>query len=445
MSQSAENLFGTDGIRCQVGISPLTYDSLPLLGKAVGQWVYTKYGSKARILLGHDTRASVDFIKTSLQAGLLTYPLSVFDAQVISTPAICYLTQKNNLFDVGIIVSASHNPFQDNGIKIVDRLSGKLSLDDERAISRLFYNFSQMKPITSYTTLGSTTYFTQAVDSYIKHCSSFFPSDLLSGLTVAIDCANGALSTIAPAIFSKLGASLISIHNEPNGININDTCGALYPEQVQKAVLAHNADVGFAFDGDGDRVIAVSRNGIIKNGDDILALLIHHPVYQASSFIVGTEMSNYGFEQFLTKQNKKLVRTPVGDKYIAQTLEQTHGLIGGEQSGHIILRDYLASGDGIFTALRLIQALKQTNNWDMESFEKFPQVHVNVTIQEKKDLKKDPFASIIAQSNTQLKSGRLVVRYSGTENILRIMVEDEEFEHAQDIGNSLARVLAQFL
>lgn len=439
------SLFGTDGIRTTVGKQPFTFERLPLLGQAIGMWALEKYGAHPKIVLGHDTRLSCSFIKTSLQSGLLLHPVTIYDAQLASTPALCLLTQKKNMFDCGLIISASHNPHQDNGIKIIDARTGKLSSIDEQRITTLFNELINAPIAPTYANFGTTIFWPDAEQAYIDHVLSFFKPDFLAGKKIVLDCANGALSYLAPKLFALLGATIHSLHTTPNGTNINHACGALHPASVQDAVLQYGYDIGFAFDGDGDRIIAINKHGQIKNGDDILALLMQHPLYNASPAIVGTEMTNHGFEHYLTRHNKVLLRTKVGDKYVAQRLEQDKLLLGGEQSGHIILRDYLATGDAVFTALRLLEAIEITQNYAMDTFAHYPQVHINVPIHTKKDLGSQPLATLIEQSNAQLKSGRLVVRYSGTENLLRIMVEDHEIDHAQNIGTQLAHALEKEL
>jgi phosphoglucosamine mutase len=282
-------------------------------------------------------------------------------------------------------------------------------------------------------------------DNYIRHLRTFFNPLFLQGRKIVLDCANGATFELAPRIFTEFGATIIALHNKPNGTNINAHCGTLHPNDVQKAVMEHHADIGFAFDGDGDRVVAINHRGEIKNGDDILALLLDHPLYTTTSTVVGTIMSNHGLATFLSLRDIALERTPVGDRYIADYLVKNSLLIGGEQSGHIILRDYLDMGDGIFTALRILEVLIAHNNWEMSSFEKYPQLLINLPVAIKKELTSPSIAAIIAMGNNHLHQGRLVVRYSGTENVLRIMIEDSELTHAQHIGTVVSQALQKEL
>jgi phosphoglucosamine mutase len=437
------SLFGTDGIRGAVGTSPFTREQLPMLGSAFAQWAHETYGEHPRIIIASDTRQSCAFIKAALASGLLQYPVQLYDAGVISTPALCYLTQKTNMVDCGIMISASHNHYSDNGIKVIDARRGKISHEDEQRISELYATHTL--PEYPYQSLGSHYYLSDAAARYSVAVSAWFTPDFLQGKTIVLDCAHGALSALAPTIFEQVGATVIVLNNTPSGTNINEDCGALHPKSVQAAVQRYNADAGFAFDGDGDRVIAVSRSGEIKDGDDLLALLLDHPRYCTTPSVVGTDMTNQGFISFLRQRNISLIRTKVGDKYIAQSLEQQQLILGGEQSGHIIIRDYLDTGDGLFTALRVLEAMSITNNWYMKTFTKFPQLLISIPVAIKKDLSTPAIATIIEQGNAQLKSGRLVVRYSGTENVLRIMIEDNELSYVQQLGNYLSDALKQAL
>jgi len=435
------NLFGTDGIRTKVGTDPLTYTDIPRLGYAIACWATKKYGSPLRIILAHDSRNSGEWLCFSLTSGLILAPITVAYAQVLPTPAICNLLQWQDDLDLGIVISASHNAYQDNGIKIIDRITGKISQEDEETISALYHEHTP----PSYRTFGTLQVYTDATQDYVRNVSSMFSSHLLAHKKVILDCAHGATSTVAPAVFRAVGAEVIALHTSPNGTNINDQCGALHVEKLQNSIIKENADIGFAFDGDGDRVIAITNNGTIKDGDDMLALLTNHPTYQQEKTVVGTIMSNHGLDLFLQVQQKQLIRTPVGDKYIADYLQQHNGLLGGEQSGHIILNDYLPTADSIVTALRIIQIIRETDNWDLDTFTHYPQVLVNVPIGQKKNLQDPSIAAIIADYETQLNTGRLVVRYSGTENLLRVMVEDKEQQTAQRISSSLASTLQKEL
>lgn len=437
-----KNLFGTDGIRGPIGTYPFTFEALPHLGKAIGAWAQTLGGSPSNILLAHDTRISASWVKAGLAHGMLLHPINLFDAGVLPTPALLQLMQKNpQQFTCGIVISASHNPYHDNGIKIMSATTGKISLADELAITELFYAKVDEQKITSHNQFGSSTTKADAAQEYANAIINLVPKNFLKNKKIVLDCAHGATTSLAPAIFKALGADVIALHNQPNGTNINEQCGALHLEPLKHAVLAAQADIGFAFDGDGDRVIAVNNEGTIKNGDDLLALLSLHPLYKNQATIVGTVMSNKGLERFLAHQNKKLLRTAVGDKHIAHELEQKHLMLGGEQSGHIILRDYLATGDGIMAALRTAETLILTDNMSMATFTPYPQIVLNLRVAHQENLQLSPYREIIAQEEQRLTDGRLLVRYSGTEPVLRIMAEATSYDEAQQSALRLSERL----
>lgn len=433
--------FGTDGIRGHADGYPFTSKALFDLGCAIVTWAQKKYQKESpRILVGGDTRASFQRIKRDLLNGLLAYPSYVIDAGVISTPAIYQLMHFDSSIDVGIVISASHNPYHDNGIKIFCSGSGKLSTLDEIEITSLYEQFATYDHVT-LPLIGKHFLWMSATREYKKNLQELFPSGFLKGLTIALDCANGANSFIAADIFDSLGARIITINSSPNGYNINEHCGALYPEELQHTVHAYNADIGFAFDGDGDRVIAVNKYGVIKNGDDILFTLLKLPEYTDQKLVIGTTMSNQGLDVGLQQIGKKLIRTPVGDKYVSAKMNDEQTLLGGEPSGHIIAQNYIPSSDGIFTALKVIQSLILDENFEFKTFQKMPQIIINVPVVSKKNLTEQPFASIIKSQEEALGEGRLVVRFSGTENILRIMTEAP----AQDIAETVAKQVANQL
>lgn len=438
LTEIRKNMFGTDGIRATVGNAPFTAPDLHKMGLALGTWIVKTYGENATVLIGHDTRLSCSFVKSTLKSGLLAHPICLIDAGILPTPAVVQLALTHTAIDCGVIISASHNPFQDNGIKIIDGTKGKLSAQDELEITELFYNPDIS---CSYAQLGEERFWGNAQAAYSDHIKSFFAPDFLKGKKIVLDCANGAAFEVAPALFRHFGAEVIAFAHEPNGKNINVASGAVHPEALQQLVLEHRADAGFAFDGDSDRVTAVNSAGELRDGDDILALLLDHPLYQNVTTLVGTIMTNKGLESWLTARNCTLFRTPVGDKYIARKLQKDNLLIGGEQSGHIILKDYLPTGDGIFTALRVMEAIMYAHNESMGTFTRFPQILINVPVQEKKDLTLEPFASMLKAREDELSNGRLVVRYSGTEPILRIMIENDDKTQADRIAHALAAEL----
>lgn len=433
-------LFGTDGIRNKVGTPPLDQQGLFNLGRAIGIWATKKYSHQPRVLLGYDTRQSSWFVNATMQSGLLLHGIQIFDAGVVPTPAICQLVKNSSEFDLGIIIFASHNRHQDNGIKLIDCSSGKLNLSDEIEISKLYHAIDTYT--ISYANLGTTINYSLVYTQYQQTLARYCAPQFLHNIHVVLDCAHGATYQFAHQIFTYFGAKVDLINNSPNGTNINHECGSLFLQPLQQAVAKYNADIGFAFDGDGDRVLVVNKFGQAKNGDDILALLLNHPVYHNQTTIVGTLMSNHGLHAHLRAHNKNLIRVAVGDKFVAEQLEKDNLLLGGEQSGHIIMRDYLSLGDGIFTALRVLETILATDNWSIETFTPFPQVLINIPVTTKKDLSTSALQEIINLHEQQLHQGRLVVRYSGTEPILRVMVEDDDLAHAKLIGFQLSQELA---
>lgn len=434
-------LFGTDGIRNKVGVYPFTQEALPALGRALALWAEEKYGEKATFLLARDTRYSGPWIKAHLTSGLLSIPLKVYDAGILPTPVLFHLIKDNPRYTCGIIISASHNPAQDNGIKLIDA-GGKLSAEDEKRIIELMTN---QTPALDYTALGNLLTYTTAQDHYYEKILSLFPPQFLKGHKIVLDCAQGATYRLAPLLFKALGAHTIVINNKPNGYNINEQCGATHLEALQQEVLKQKASVGFAFDGDGDRVIAVNGAGHIKDGDDILAMLMEHPSYRHQPAMISTVMANQGFEMHMNSLGKELVRTPVGDKYIVEALTH-HGLsLGGEPSGHIVLNDIISTGDGILVALKLLEAMICTGNNELVSFTKFPQVLINVPIKIQKALHEPPLSDVIAASKERLRRGRLLVRYSGTEPLVRVMVEDVDSELTKAVAQTLATQLSAVL
>lgn len=444
--------FGTDGIRGKAGIFPFTPHTLVKLGYAIAIWSIEKYGKRQeidspKVLLGHDTRISCDEIKKYLCNGLSAAKLSITDAGVLPTPAVLQVLQNPSLGEFGIVISASHNPYTDNGIKLFDGKTGKLSKADEESIVRNFEGINEaLEEVIALPPRGAIRFSPDIRDIYVQNTIQHFEPNLLKGIRIVLDCANGATCDVAPRIMSALGADVISINTRPDGKNINKDCGALHPEQVGKEVRRKKAHMGFAFDGDGDRVIAVNKNGQIKDGDDLLALLLHHNDYKATNTIVGTIMTNYGFEDFLKKQNKTLVRTKVGDKYVGAHLEENNLLIGGEASGHIILRNYLSTGDGIFVAIKVLESIIHANSgWENNTFEKTPQTLINIPVTQKKPLDQDPCSEIIDRYTKKLVNGRIVVRYSGTENVLRVMVEDQTNRSAKTIAKNLSNDLQKAL
>lgn len=436
------NIFGTDGIRNKVGLYPFTAETLPRLGRAIALWALEKYGHIPDFLLVRDTRVSGCWIKASLSTGLLRYPVILYDAQVLPTPAVFHLMKDDPRYTCGIIISASHNPAEDNGIKIIDR-NGKITPEDEQRITDLTAEHSDccQPDMPDFNECGLELPFINAEERYAQKIISLFEPHFLAGRKIILDCAHGATYRVAPAIFNALGAQTIAINTSPDGQNINKNCGALHVEGLQTAVRENQAFIGFAFDGDGDRVIAVSADGTVKDGDDILALLLENPQYKQLPTVISTIMSNKGFEAHIESLGKKLLRTAVGDKYVSKALTENKSTLGGEPSGHIILQDIIPTGDGILAALKMVETILMTGNVAFHTFKKYPQMTVNVPIIIKKPLNEPPLLDIIAASERLVPNGRVLVRYSGTEPIVRVMVEDADTTVINTVAHSLAEEL----
>lgn len=428
-----KNIFGTDGIRDKINQGPLTPANLTQLGHAIGQWASNNLEKPIKILIGYDTRSSCSSILDLLAHSILQYPVELFNGKVLPTPVICKLVKEEE-FDLGIIISASHNLAEYNGIKIVKK-HAKISALAEGAITQLYQHEKFVEgPLKS-----SLQNYEQANQLYQIFITAWFEAEFLQGKKIVLDCAHGATYQLAPKIFEHFGAQVIIINNNPDGHNINLGCGSTCPQNITTAVLLHHADWGISFDGDGDRVIMVDHNGHTYDGDEILAILAQHPLFKKSP-IVGTIMSNQGLGQYLQEKNKIFFRASVGDKHVYQMMQQYHAMLGGEPSGHIIVEPFSYSGDGIFTSLLVIDTFLK-EHIGLPVFKKFVQVATHIDVTSKKDLSQDPYNSIIKKYENQLNPGRLIIRYSGTEPILRIMVECNH----QQTANLLAEQLKQEL
>lgn len=428
-----KNIFGTDGIRDKINHGPLTTENIKQLGHAIGQWAANDLEKPIKILIGYDTRSSCPLILQTLSESILQYPVELFNGKVLPTPVICKLVREEE-FDLGIIISASHNLAEYNGIKIVKK-HAKISAFAEGAITQLYHHGKFEDRVTKNVMQA----YDQANQIYQIFITAWFESTFLQGKKIVLDCAHGATYKLAPKIFEHFGAEVITINNSPNGENINLQCGSTCPQNITNAVLIAQADWGISFDGDGDRVIIVDKNGYTYDGDEILSVLSQHQLFKKSP-IVGTIMSNQGLGQYLQEKNKIFFRASVGDKHVFHMMQQYQAMLGGEPSGHIIIEPFSYSGDGIFTALLFIDTLIK-ENIQTPVFKKFTQVatHINVTLRH--DLKEGSAAAIIKKYETQINPGRLIVRYSGTEPILRIMVENHDQQLATRIAYQLKNEL----
>ncbi len=436
------NIFGTDGIRNRVGTYPLTQDALIRLGRAIALWAQENYGEDAFFLLACDTRNSCSWVKACLTSGMLRYPIKIANAEVLPTPALFHLMKENPQYTTGIMVTASHNLASDNGIKFAGPTGSKLSVKDEVRISELF---EQEQSEDQFLQLGQERILSTVQEAYIQKIVSLFQPRFLEGRSIVLDCAQGATYEVAPQIFSRLGADIKVLNDTPNGYNINDQCGALHVEGLRQTVMETHAHLGIAFDGDGDRVIAVTQNGTVKDGDDVLSFLLHHPAYKDLPAVVGTVLSNQGLESQIQAKGKDFIRVPVGDKYIVEALSSKNVMLGGEPIGHIILADIITTGDGILAALKILETMEYTQDYTMRTFERFPQISVAVPIKRKLDLHEPPLSEFLEESRQKLHDGRVVVRYSGTEPLIRVMVEDSDPKLIKHVAESLAKKLQKAL
>lgn len=433
--------FGTDGIRGRVGGSMINPEAMVKLGFAIGSVIQSPTHQKPIILIGRDTRESGELLQSALQAGLISAGAEVFLLGILSTPAIAFLTKKLNAA-AGIVISASHNAYEDNGIKIIGadgfKLSDEWEIQVEKKIAECEINFSGVKNHIAEK-------ITDASEQYIAHCLQLFQSLNLKNKKLIVDCANGATFFCAPRIFSELGAEVIAIHATPNGKNINDHCGATDVASLQARVLQEKADCGIAFDGDGDRIIMVDHQGERVDGDEILCILATDKT-QHHIAVVGTLMSNLGLEKSLQSHGIQFERAAVGDRYVLEKLQKNQWHLGGEASGHIVNLDYATTGDGVITALQVLSIMVQTKKslHQLKSvMTKRPQLLCNVKV-------KDParFSSMLeisqAVCDAEKKlngSGRILLRASGTESCVRVMVECDDEKQAHELAESLVKVV----
>ncbi|MBN2267004.1 MAG: hypothetical protein JW725_01535 [Candidatus Babeliaceae bacterium] len=428
-------LFGTDGIRRICDDHFFSEENLIRFGTAFITWI-KNITPDTHLSIGiiSDTRASCVPIKRFLIKGLGRAGATIFDGGILPTPA-AYILQKEFSCPFVFVISASHNPASDNGIKIIGP-HGKLTQNQESSFEQHFSSFllTQTKPLSSRTIDCAQ----KTRTAYINSLISRFSYPILTNKTIILDCAHGATTEIAPLIFKKLGAFVNTIGTSPDGFNINKNCGSLHPENIQRTVLGKPGSFGCAFDGDGDRVIVCTPNGQILDGDDLLWVLSHNPAYSTTPTIIGTVMTNGGLEHALWKNKKKLIRTQVGDKHISEALTKNKLILGGEPNGHLILKDSPTHGDAIFAALRTFETV---SNEQVSLFKKHPEEQRSIHISRRPDLNGEPYATLIAATQEEIVPGRIIVRYSGTEPLLRILVEAATKEIAQYHADTLAKNL----
>ena len=432
--------FGTDGIRGKFGELPITPDFALKLGFAAGKVLKrTSKKSKPIVVLGKDTRLSGYILEAALQAGLNAAGVYVHLLGPLPTPAIAHLTRALHA-SLGIVISASHNPYFDNGIKFFSSEGKKLPDELQDAINQELENDMVIDDTAN---LGKSVRVKDANGRYIEFCKSTFPYHLdLSHLKIVVDCANGAAYSVGPSVYRELGAKVVALYNDPDGLNINQDCGSTHPENLQKAVLEHQADLGIAFDGDADRVIMVDKNGEQVTGDHILYILATQGSHKPAG-IVGTVMSNMALELALAKAQVPFVRAKVGDRYVLQGLDSNGWVTGGEPSGHILTLDKSTTGDAIIASLQVLTVMVEQQkalHELTEGFHLLPNVLVNVRLKQMFD----PYAvpALVAafdQAEEQLKGrGRILIRKSGTEPVIRVMVEGDQLDEVTALANHLA-------
>lgn len=443
-----KKLFGTDGIRGEAGKFPLDEKTAAIIGASLAGQLTEKLGRAPRFILGRDTRESGAWLEKSFGAGAVSVGAVCESAEIITTPGIAFLTKTFD-FDAGIVISASHNPFYDNGIKVFMPTGKKLDEAMEREIEKDINSSQQREASVSSQQSVDNSKASEYQKIYLDYLAGEFETLDLSNFKMIIDCANGAASHLAPKLFEKFGAEVVAVFNSPDGKNINAECGSLHLNNLQEKVSAEAADFGVAFDGDADRALFVDEKGNLVDGDAVLWVMANHLRDDGklnNETVVSTVMSNIGLEIALNSKDIKLLRTDVGDKYVLAELLQTKSSVGGEQSGHIIFPQHSLVGDGMLTTLFLLEAVRAKNktlSQMHEGFTQFPQILVNVKVAEKK-----PFETVpeIAEAAANIKSelgdkGRLLLRYSGTENLARVMIEGEHQEKIEEQANNLAQII----
>ena len=436
--------FGTDGIRARSNSEKLNGLTLMKLGMALGQ--YFKTGDhRHRVVIGKDTRLSGYMIEQAVTSGLLSMGMDVFLFGPIPTPAVAMLT-KSMRADLGIMITASHNKFEDNGLKIFDKDGNKLSDETELKIEELM-NSSLEKSLINSESIGRAKRLEDANARYVEFLKNTFPkSQRLDGLKIVVDCANGASYISAPLILWELGAEVIEIGNSPDGFNINENCGSTDTRLLSEKVIEEKADIGIALDGDGDRIIISDENGHIVDGDQILGLLsldLKNRGQLLQNKVVGTSMTNKGLEKKFNDHGIELVRTDVGDRYVKERMIQENINIGGEQSGHIIMRDFTNTGDGMVVALQILSVLmsnKKNVSGLMKFFEPIPQKLINVQVHSRDILENEKTNNFFSQIKEKVADqGRIIVRMSGTEPLLRVMVECETEKRLNEISDQVEK------
>lgn len=443
-------LFGTDGVRGLANVYPMSPDMVLRLGQAIGIYFGTRH-TKARILIGKDTRRSGYMLEQALCSGICSVGVDAYFLGPLPTPGIAYLTRGMRA-SAGIVISASHNPFHDNGIKIFSADGYKLPDEVEDELEKLVSDTSLAENSPTGAGIGRARRIEDAIGQYAVFLKEQFPKHLrLDGLRIVIDCANGAGYRVAPKVFSELGAELFIIGDEPNGTNINDHCGALFPQTLREKVLLYKADLGIALDGDADRIVVIDEKGELVDGDEMLAacgVYMLNKNLLRNNTVVSTVMSNMGLDVALAKAGGTLIRTKVGDRYVMEAMRKGDHVLGGEQSGHLIFRDSSTTGDGILAGLKFLEIMVEQGRRASElrqTMERLPQLVINVKVKSKvpfENLKE--FQKALKQVEKKLDGkGRVLVRYSGTESLARVMVEGENRDEIETMAHELSHELTK--
>jgi phosphoglucosamine mutase len=447
-----KKLFGTDGIRGIANEYPMTTEVALNVGRAIA-YLSKREGHSPRIIIGKDTRLSGDMFESAIISGICSMGVSVISVGIIPTPGIAFLTH-NMRADVGIVISASHNPMQDNGIKIFKSDGFKISDEKENQIEELIFanNMDKLHPVPKE--LGKVSRLDDAAGRYVDFLKSTFPQEINpEGTKIVLDCANGATYRVAPSVFTELGVEVTTLFNQPDGKNINLNCGSQHPEALAKEVLRQKADAGFAFDGDGDRVIAVDEKGTVLTGDQALAIcsaLLKKEGKLKNNLVVRTVMSNLGLSVVFQKLGIDSVFADVGDRYVLKEMLARGAIIGGEDSGHIIFLQHHTTGDGLIIALQLLAAMKKEDKRLSELAKimiVFPQMLINIDVKKKPKIESVPEIMVaIKQVEEKLgDKGRVLVRYSGTQNMCRVMVEGPTKKETETYCRQIADVVEKML
>lgn len=445
-------LFGTDGAR-GVANSELTCELAMKIGRAAAMVLTESCAHKPKVLIGMDTRASSHMLAAAIGAGLCSVGADVLIIDVVPTPAVAFLVKEYD-YDAGVMISASHNPCEYNGIKIFQGNGYKLPDELENEIEEIILDETKLPPVVLGGDVGKIFFSSKAVDDYIFHLAMTADGDF-KGMKIALDCANGSASVTARALFTRLGAKCCIINETPNGTNINENCGSTHLEQLQKFVVENKCDIGFAFDGDADRLLVVDENGEVVDGDKIIAVcskFMKENNKLKNNTAVVTVMSNMGFFKFCEKNDINCVKTKVGDRYVLEEMVKNGYAIGGEQSGHIIFLDYATTGDGQMSAIQVLNVLKSTGKKISElasEMQVYPQVLINVRVSNfgKARLDKDEEVQLaIREASEELgDTGRVLVRVSGTEPLVRVMLEGEDYNQIKSLAESIAKVIEERL